>query len=131
MKEKTAARRTGDMGEDAAEKLLIRKGYQIIARNYRTAGGEIDIIAGDKEFIVFAEVKTRNSLSVGRPSAWVDDSKQKKIINTAFQFLQENDCALQPRFDVIEIVLEKGTDHIVYIRHIENAFSQSGDYAVF
>ena len=119
------------MGEDAAERLLVRKGYQIIARNYRAPGGEIDIIAGDKEFIVFAEVKTRNSLSVGRPSAWVDPAKQKRIMNTAFQFLQEKDCALQPRFDVIEIVFEKGTDRIIYIRHIEGAFSQSGDYAVF
>ncbi len=127
----TDAKRIGNMGEAAAEGYLRKKGYEILARNYHIPGGEIDIIAADKEYIIFAEVKTRNASSIARPSAWVNKRKQKKLILTASQYIEENDCELQPRFDVIEVVYDMHTEIIVSIEHIEDAFMQTGDYAVY
>lgn len=131
MAEKTKAKKIGDLGENAAECYLNKNGYRILARNYRKRSGEIDIISVDGEYIVFAEVKTRNIDSLDRPSSFVDIRKQKKIILTAAQFLEENDVDLQPRFDVIEVVYDKCTESIVDIEHIENAFIQTEDYAAF
>ena len=128
---KMNAGKTGNTGEKAAEGFLIRKGYEILARNYRIRGGEIDIIASRGEYIVFAEVKTRNTASLARPSAWVDYRKQKKIIRTAADYIAKSGTDLQPRFDVIEIVYDKNTEIIVNIRHIEDAFMQSGEYAPY
>lgn len=129
--EKTQAKRTGDIGEAAAERYLRRKGYDILARNYCIRGGETDIIAAKGEYIVFAEVKTRNTASLARPSDWVDIRKQKKLILSAADYLEKHDTQLQPRFDVIEVVYDKRTEIIVSIEHIEDAFTQTGDYAQF
>ncbi len=131
MAEKTSKRKIGDMGEAAADRYLNKKGFRTLARNYRTAGGEIDVIAADSEYIVFAEVKTREVNAFERPSSAVDIRKQKKIILTAAQYLEENAVDLQPRFDVIEVVYDKRTGVIVSIEHIENAFIQTDDYAAF
>lgn len=68
------------MGEDAAARYLKKKGYKITARNYRTPHGELDIIAENKEYIVFVEVKTRNARSdrkYGRPADAVDGTKKR------------------------------------------------------
>ena len=128
MKNKTEAKTIGDMGENAAAHMLSEKGFQIIKRNYHSRYGEIDIIAVNDKYIVFAEVKTRNTSSIARPSEWVDKRKQKKIISTALIYLQENITDLQPRFDVIEVEYEKTTLSVVNVNHIENAFDCGGYY---
>ncbi|MBR2177360.1 MAG: YraN family protein [Clostridia bacterium] len=131
MAEKTQTQKIGDMGESAAASYLIRHGYTIVMRNYRLPCGEIDIIAKNKQYIVFAEVKTRAADALDRPSAWVDKRKQKKLIRTASVYLENSSLDLQPRFDVIEVVYDKKTKVIVSIEHIENAFIQQDDYAAF
>ncbi len=131
MSKRTSAQITGDMGERAAERYLKNKGYSVVERNYRCRSGEIDIIARDGKYIVFAEVKTRSINSVDRPGAWVDRKKQKKVITAAYVYLEENDTELQPRFDVVEIVYDNVTGMIISVEHIEDAFMQEGDYPAF
>lgn len=113
----------GALGEQYAAEYLLKKGYRISARNFRSRYGEIDIIAENADFVVFAEVKTRDRNYIFRPSEAVTVSKQRKIIKTAQYYLLENEKGLQPRFDVIEIVTASKNDfHVLEIEHIEDAF---------
>lgn len=111
----------GKQGEEAALAFLKSKGYKIEATNYRTAVGEIDIIARDKSVLVFIEVKTRRSQSFGLPYESVLLGKQAKIRRVAGQFLAENASVRRGcRFDVISILLCATGDY--KIEHIVNAF---------
>ena len=108
---------SGALGEEAASQYLTHKGYDIIARNYRKSCGEIDIIATQKEALVFIEVKKRTSSAFGGPVAAVTRAKQHKIVLTAQCYIKEN----SPKFDSIRfdvICLLPGE-----IQHIENAFT--------
>src|ERR1700690_1323778 len=94
----------GRRGERAAEKYLRRSGYRIVARNFRAAGAEIDIVAMDGEAPVFVEVKTRRSLEAGAPEEAVDERKQKQIRRAAEIFAtryRADDVTM--RFDIIAI----------------------------
>ena len=121
------AKLTGDKGEKAALDYYLSNGYELADKNYRSDYGEIDIIIKNSDYIVFAEVKTRNRKSLAKPSEFVDRRKRKRILMTASIYLSENPTDLQPRFDVIEVIHDKNMS----INHIENAFCQSDDYAVF
>lgn len=74
--------RAGKLGEEAARKLLKNKGYKILARNFRSRFGEIDIVAQDKETLVFVEVKTRWSAKYGVPEEAVTPWKLRRIVKT-------------------------------------------------
>ena len=107
----------GVKGEFNATKYLEKKNYKILEQNHRNKLGEIDIIAQQKDMIVFIEVKSRSTLRYGRPSEVVDFKKQRKLRNVANLYLLQHgkmDC--QCRFDVIEVVADSE------INHIENAF---------
>lgn len=106
-------------GEEKAARYLKKQGYKIIAKNFQTRFGEIDIIAEDKKYIVFVEVKARGEKSIAEPKEFVDLRKQRKIITTAEIYLAENPTEKQPRFDVVEVKKENGK---TVINHIENAF---------
>lgn len=111
----------GDMGEALAAKVLKKKGYTILDKNYRLRTGEIDIIAKDKGYIVFVEVKYRQNTNKGNPAEAVDYRKQRKIIATAKNYIQRaNLYEYDFRFDVVEII---GGANPLY-RHIENAFGE-------
>lgn len=115
---------TGKKGEAAAAQYLRQKGYEIITANYRTRFGEIDIIAADQKYLVFAEVKTRANRSMTLPREAVDLKKQRKVILAAQAYLSQNQTNLQPRFDVIEVTTVGGEPfHVLSVNHIENAFS--------
>lgn len=111
----------GRDGEDRAAAYLKRKGYSIVDRNYKSRFGEIDIIAKDKSFIVFVEVKARKNSENGEAKEFVNYSKQNRIRNTALMWLAANECDLQPRFDVIEIYTAPALFQNK-LNHIENAF---------
>lgn len=113
-------KQTGNLGEEQAVQFLLEKGCQILTRNWRYLKGEIDIIAKDEEWLVFVEVKTRSTIDFGNPEEFVTPRQQKLIINTAHQFIVENDRQEEARFDVIGIVVQN--DEVVQIDHIENAF---------
>ncbi|MFZ2064295.1 MAG: YraN family protein [Candidatus Binatus sp.] len=94
----------GRRGERAAEKYLRRSGYRIVARNFRAAGAEIDIVAMDGEALVFVEVKTRRSLEAGTPEEAVDERKQKQIRRAAEIFAtryRADDVTM--RFDIVAV----------------------------
>lgn len=119
---------TGNKAERIAADYLRKKKYKLIDYNYRTRFGEIDLILEKREglknkYIVFAEVKMRNSSSIAQPKEFVDEAKQQKIIMSATEYLSRNRCTLQPRFDVIEIIYEN--DEIISVKHLENAFTLS------
>lgn len=114
---------TGSKGEDFAVKYLRRKKYRIIARNYQTRFGEVDIICTYGQYIVFVEVKTRSANYMVSGKEAVTRRKQQKIIKAATEFLQSGDFDLQPRFDVIEVISD---GDIMSADHIENAFGTEG-----
>ena len=114
----------GDWGEERAARYLRLRGYRILGRNFRCRQGEIDIIAGKGDFVVFAEVKLRKNADFGEAREFVTSAKQRRVICAAEFWLMKTGCEKQPRFDVIEIYAPKGTDTVFpTIRHLENAFS--------
>ncbi|MCH4188032.1 MAG: YraN family protein [Megasphaera sp.] len=117
-------KRLGQWGEATAERYLrCDKHYVIVYRNYRNALGEIDLIAVDKDTIVFVEVKTRRSRCCGRPAEAVESRKQHKIIQVAKSYLSRFGLWERPcRFDVVEVAAVRET---VEINHICNAFAET------
>ena len=116
--------KTGALGEKYTCKYLRRN-------KYRNKYAEIDIIAENREYILFVEVKTRRSTDIIPPAASVDLKKQQRIIKAAKYYLSYS-CKneKQPRFDIAEVTMnDKGK--CCKINYIENAYSQGGDYAVF
>ena len=83
--------------------LLKKKGYKILEQNYKNKIGEIDIIAKDKNNLIFVEVKTRRSEKFGTPSEAVTYYKKQKIVNTAKMYLLKNPTDLNIRFDIVEV----------------------------
>ena len=111
---------TGGAGESAAARHLLAEGYDIEAANYRSRYGEIDIIAKNKEFVAFVEVKTRKSGAFARPMEHVTKTKLEKLRKTALLWLASNECKLQPRFDVIEVYMPDGPGKPARVEHLEN-----------
>lgn len=113
----------GAYGESLAAAYLKKKKYKILAAGYRSRFGEIDIIAANKTYLVFAEVKLRKNAAFARASEYVDIRKQDRLRTTASMYLSQNPTKLQPRFDVIEIYAPQGEQTAVpEIHHIEDAF---------
>lgn len=110
----------GKFGEESAIDLLKTNGYRILARNYKTKLGEIDIIARDKDTVCFIEVKTRHSDRFGLPQEAISRSKQRHIAKVALVFLKENNLLdKRARFDVISIMHSEDTSKLDLIK---NAF---------
>ena len=111
---------TGRDGEQIAVAYLKKNGYDICETNFRCPLGEIDIIAREKDEIVFIEVKTRRSSRLGYPEQAVGARKQTKLSQLALWYLQEKRLAdVNARFDVIAITLQAEGNEI---KIIKNAF---------
>lgn len=114
--------RKGSLGEQAAERFLRRRGYKLLARNFASKRGEIDLIFRDQDCMVFVEVKTRTGESWSRPAAAVDADKRKNICKTALDYLKKLHfprCKIQ--FDIVEVLLDD-EEHVDEVRHLPNAF---------
>ena len=113
----------GALGESLAAEYLRKKGYKLLATNYRCRFGEIDLIVYNKKYLVFVEVKSRKSDTFAKACEHVDFYKQQRLRTTAEIFLSQNQTDLQPRFDVIEVYVSHGayTTH-PRINHMEDAF---------
>jgi putative endonuclease len=96
-------RRLGQEGEDRACQYLRQQGYEIIARNWRSRFGEIDIIARNEGSLVFVEVKTRSKAGFGGPEAALGLHKRKRIIAAAKAYLGMVESDLPVRFDLVAI----------------------------
>lgn len=134
LKIKTRNRQIGDIGEEAAVKLLKKKKFKIIKRNYVAVNHEIDIIAEDKEHQIFVEVKCRkasdNPAYAFRPAEAVNPEKQRAIIRAASYYTGFNPSKKKKRFDVIEVLVKTEGDKITVneINHIEGAFTKNDAY---
>ena len=93
----------GRDGEDAAVRLLEESGYAVIARNVRLPGGEIDVIARDRDVIAFVEVKARSSRAFGSALAAVDARKRRTLRTLAADWLQIAAPRARARFDVVTV----------------------------
>jgi putative endonuclease len=110
----------GKTGESIAVKRLTALGYIILEKNFRAKPGEIDIIAKDKETIVFVEVKARRTKSFGNAKYAITPGKQRKISMAALTYLkQKNMMKNKARFDVV-IIHSNSNDRTVEI--VKNAF---------
>ena len=107
----------GKQGENLACSFLENKGYSILARNFVYKGHEIDIIAQDKNEIVFVEVKQRESNIFGEPYLAVNRKKQMIIVRVADYYLRKFNISFEARFDIISITLN---DNSPNIEHIQN-----------
>ena len=119
-------RQIGEFGESVACDYLKKQGYEIVARNFRFGRNEIDIIASNARYIVFAEVKTRSRSENFRPSGAVTLKKRRGIVAAARGWLGGGEYDRYPRFDVIEVVLGEGGSSVAEINHIEGAFDAAG-----
>lgn len=109
----------GKIGEELAHAFLVKKGYKVLASNYRFKHLEIDLVCEKDHTLVVVEVKTRQSSYLAGPEDTVSKSKQKGIIKCANAYITEHEIDLETRFDIISIILNaKGT----HIDHIEDAF---------
>lgn len=114
---------SGAWGEALAAEYLRKKHYKVIAAGYRSRFGEIDLIAQNKQYLVFVEVKLRKNADFATARSYVNHAKQDRIRVTASMYLSQNPTKLQPRFDVIEIYAPQGTiTKSPEITHLEDAF---------
>ena len=113
----------GMWGEGQVAEYLRKQGWKIVAANYRSRFGEIDLIAENGRFLAFVEVKLRKSSRFAQARAFVTAEKQRKLRMTAELYLAENKTGLQPRFDVAEVYAPQGRNtKDPVIHYIENAF---------
>ena len=119
---KFSTQNIGEKGEEYTVKFLEKKKYKILERNYRKRYGEIDIIAENKNNIVFVEVKTRHKDSMTSAADAVNRQKQIRIIKTASLYLAENETEKFCRFDVCEVYVNSDNLKLVDINYIEAAF---------
>lgn len=115
----------GRSGEDRASQFLAQQGFRILERNFRVSAGEIDLIALDRDTIVFVEVKTRTSDAYGAPELAVDPRKQARMTKAALAYLAGRKLHQLPcRFDVVAIT-RTPEERIELIR---NAFEMAGRF---
>ena len=109
----------GNTGEDIATEYLEKQGYIILERNFYCKQGEIDIIAKDKNEVVFVEVKSRSDVGYGLPSEAVTKQKIKHLCRTAKYFLHKNKMFNEfIRFYVVEILIKSGKFNVNHIKQI-------------
>ena len=113
----------GAWGEALAAEYLRKKRYKILAAGYRCRFGEIDLIAANRTYLVFVEVKLRKSPDFAAAREYVDMRKQDRLRATASMYLAQNPANLRCRFDIIEIYAPDGMNTVhPEINHMEDAF---------
>jgi putative endonuclease len=118
-------RETGMMGENLACEFLGKNGYEIIERNFRCPGGEVDIVARQHDTLVFVEVRTKSSQQFGTPEESITPTKMEHLRNAAAYYWQSrNNLPESWRIDVIAIEMNR-RGQVLRIELIENAVSEA------
>ncbi len=121
----------GAWGEDVAMHFLKRKGYRVLQQGFSVPQGEIDIVALDRDTIVFVEVKTWRGIPYGGPSDAVDEKKQSRITKAALCYLKRRGLLHHPaRFDVVQIIFSE-RDSQPEVRHFIAAFEAVGRFQLY
>ena len=122
----------GKYGEKLAAKYLKKKGYRIVGKNLHLGKNELDLVARNKNFLAFVEVKTRSYECVEnaaqyRPALAVDQDKRSRTAEAAKAYLRAHPTRLCPRLDVVEVYLDRTKRNKPFkINHIEAAFTANG-----
>lgn len=114
----------GRWGEDRAARFLQRRGWAILARNYRFGRREVDLVARRGDVVAFVEVKTRAGTGYGSPQEAITSLKRREVEAVAAQYLQRHGLpGLVVRFDAVSIVVSRrGGGSEVAIEHVEDAW---------
>jgi putative endonuclease len=116
----TKRQRFGDAGEKAAEEVLARDGYRVVARKHRCPRGEVDLVLERDQLLVFVEVRTRATAAFGGPEETVGVEKQRRIVRAARDFLARwRGPPRGARFDVVAVLDRPEGPRV---SHIPNAF---------
>lgn len=111
----------GNRGEAEAARYLRKKGYTLLASQWRCRFGELDLVARDRRgTICFVEVKLRSAGSIALPREFVDSRKQERLRSAAAAYLSTYEIDAPARFDVAEVYAEK--DGKLRVEYLENAF---------
>lgn len=113
----------GKQGEDLACAWYESRGYRIMARNWRLKKLECDLIVADAQFVVFAEVKTRSSITFGEPQIFVTYEKQLNLMRLANYYMQTHKIAKEARFDIVSVVAGNGFEKVEVFEDAFNAVS--------
>ena len=128
------AANVGKRGEQAAARLLRRKGLRVVAESESDRGGEIDLIALDenRKIVIFVEVKTHSTTKPGHPAERVDQEKQGRVSRAAMRYLKRKRLlGVAVRFDVIAVWWHSGGPDPDKIEHYEAAFECAGDFQMW
>ena len=109
----------GKKGEQLAVAFLLKKGYDILERNYRFDKAEVDIIAQQNDILAIIEVKTRSTTDFGNPQDFVKPKQIQRLVKAVNEYVIENNLDVEVRFDIIAIVKEKSNFNI---EHLKDAF---------
>lgn len=112
----------GKWAENEAAQVLVKKGYNILETNWQCGKYEIDIIAGNKDLLIFVEVKARTSNAFGEPEVFVTKQKQRFIIAAAQAYIIEKGLHQEARFDIIGLLK---INNNITVKHLEGAFYPS------
>jgi len=116
-------REVGKLGEKLARKFLKKRGYHIRETNFHCREGEIDIIAQQKDCLVFVEVRTKSNLDFGTPEESITQSKKEKLIASALSYINTHqNLPSSWRIDVVAVELDQ-SGKTKRIELIENAIS--------
>ena len=120
---KRSERPIGESGEALAARFLREEGLEILAVNYWTKAGEIDIIAKEGETLVFVEVKTRSSTHVAQPEQAVTRKKQRTMNRVAEAYMRRNGLLhkVNARFDIVSVVKDEA-GALTVEKHAKRAF---------
>ncbi len=112
----------GDLGERLAVKFLKRHGFRILVRKYRCECGEIDIVAQDKDALVFVEVRSKSSLEFGFPHETINPVKRERLIKVALAFQKRfNLFDYNSRFDCVSILFDED-ERVIKMELFKDAF---------
>ena len=117
-----SSRHKGRLGEQRAVDFLTRAGYRVLARNFRTRRGEIDIVAQKDAVLVFVEVKCWNAIDITDLEISISKRKQRRIIDASRVFMMRG--GLTDRYDVrFDLIFVKGDS--MEVQHVQEAFTES------
>ena len=117
----SVTKRTGDRGEAEVAKYLRKKGYTLLASQWRCRFGELDLVAKSRKGVIcFVEVKLRSEGAIGLPREFVDGKKKERLRRAALAYLSQHELDAPARFDVVEVYQQQ--DQALRIEYLEGAF---------